>query len=43
MPDSNAPSCWRAAGFAFAILAGLVLIAGMIVGGDVTATAVAMR
>jgi len=43
MPNSKEPSCWRAAGFAFAIVAGFVLVAGMIAGGDATATAVAIR
>ncbi len=43
MPDSKEPSCWRAAGFAFAIVAGLVLVIGIVVGGDATATAVAIR
>ena len=43
MPESKEPSCWRAAGFAFAIVACLVLAVGMVVGGDATATAVALR
>jgi hypothetical protein len=43
MPDSKEPSCWRAAGFAFAIVAGFVLVIGMVAGGDATATSVAIR
>lgn len=43
MPNTKEPSCWRAASFAFAVVAGLVLIVAMVAGGDATATAVAIR
>jgi hypothetical protein len=39
MPNSNEPSCWRAAAFTFAVLAGLVLVIALIAGGDTTAVA----
>jgi hypothetical protein len=39
MSNSNEPSCWRAAALTFAVLGGLVLVAGLIAGGDVTAVA----
>ena len=37
MPKSNEPSCWRTAALTFGILAGLVLVIVLIVGGDATA------
>ena len=39
MPDSNEPSCWRAAMLTFAVMAGLVLVVTMVGGGDATAIA----
>ncbi len=43
MSQTKEPSCWRAAGLAFAVVACLVLISSMVVGGDLTATVVAVR
>ena len=40
MPYSNQPSCWRAAALTFAVMAALLLVITVIVGGDAT-TAVA--
>jgi hypothetical protein len=39
MPNSNEPSCWRAAALTFAVLAGLVLVVSLIAGGETTAVA----
>lgn len=39
MPDSNEPSCWRAALLTFGVLAGLMLVIALFAGGDATAIA----
>jgi hypothetical protein len=39
MPNCNEPSCWRAAMLTFAVVAGLMLVAAMVGGGDATAIA----
>ncbi len=39
MSNSNEPSCWRAAVLTFAVLAGFVLVIGLIAGGDTTSVA----
>lgn len=40
MPNSNEPSCWRAALLTFGVLAGLMLIIALVASGDATAVAV---
>jgi hypothetical protein len=39
MPNSNEPSCWRAATLTFTIMAGLLLVVALVGGGDATAVA----
>ena len=41
MPDSNEPSCWRAALLTFGVLAGLMLVIALLTSGDATALAAA--
>ena len=40
MPESNEPSCWRAAVLTFAVMAGLMLVVALVGGGEAPAVAV---